>query len=593
MSEMNPPRTAFVSYTRADLGFASWAARSLAGQGLACWIDTEQLTPGTDWSDAIDSALRECDVLLLIASAQSLASPFCRREWRSAMAAGKPIVLAAIEAVSVPAELAGCPVVDMRTWEGVPWSELANVLCGGTPSVLATAGRFRVPKTIAVASLALAILFVYQTLLVIQWIGGASNVFGHAPRGLQVLILSHFAILVGWIAWTTRWSWRFLHRNGSELGFWGMVGVPVLWIIHGIFAARYTSGLSAFLGIPVSFVMFAILHYGASEAGNWLPSRSGRYEASPSDTKGITKANKQGPADRSQPRGTVQYGLYFAPHDENAATRIATLMACWGHRRVTAGGLEALRLILLSNATSSDFAPLVDLPMAPQPSVCILLSAIAVPEQLEEFYRYQWVDYRRRENRTIEDLARWLSEPTPEFRARFLPGSLPPRVTIVPGAPGFVSMCLTGLAMLLMYAVLLYILELAFQPHEGPPVWGEIAGIASAVVAAATAGAFRGRLVTFPACASGFVAAFALLAVFAASQHADFGAFVLIFLFPAMIAYGNASAVRDWLPTRWPPWRQVSSLAPQPPWRFLARQVLLPLLAAIAAAVIFTSGEVY
>lgn len=266
-------------------------------------------------------------------------------------------------------------------------------------------------------------------------------------------------------------------------------------------------------------------------------------------------------------------------------------MARLGHHRVTPGEPEAIRLLLLSNATRSDFPPLVDLPTALQPTVCILLSAIAVPEKLEEFYRYQWVDYRSREDRTIEDLACWLRKRTPEFRSRFLPGSFPPRATILPGTLGFISICLTGLAMLLMYATLLYILELAFQGYEGPPVWGEIAGIATAVIASATAGALRGRLVTFPVCASGFLTAFVMLAVFAASQHADRGAFVLLFLIPALIGFGNASAVRDWLPTRRPPWSHVPSLAPQPNWRFLARQALLPLLAAIAATIILTSSE--
>lgn len=578
-----------MSYNRADSPFASWAARSLAGQGLSCWIDTEQLTPGTDWSRAINSALHECDALLLIASAQSLASPYCRREWRSAMAAGKPIVLAAIETISVPTELAGCPVVDMRAWSGVPWPELANVLCGGTPLVSTTASRFRVAKTIAVAALALLVLFVFQTLLVIQWIGGSRKEFLHASPGVQALILGHLLILVGWIVWTTRWSWRMVHRKGSDIVLWGMCGVPFLWFLHGIFASWQTSFVLSAIGIPVSFAMYAILYFGAPEVSAWLPSREGGYKAIKKDTKRSTKAKTQHYADLSQSRRTVRYGLYFAPQDENVATRIAKVMERWGHWRVTSGEPEAIRLLLLSNATLSDFAPLVDLPSTLQPTVCILLSAIAVPERLEEFYQHQWVDYRGADDLTIEDLARWLSESTTEFR-RISPGSVPPTATTFSGTAGFLSICLTGLAMFLMYAVLLDVLELAFQHYEGPPLWGEIAGIASAVVAAATAAAFRGRLATFRVCASGFVAAFALLAVFAASQHADLDAYVLIFLIPAMIGFGNASAVRNWLPT-FPPPRSQASLAPQPPWRFLARQALLPLLAAIAWAIIYTSGE--
>src|SRR4051812_42318391 len=87
----------FVSYSHADLPFAHWAGRSLAARGLSCWIDVEQLAPGTQWSLSIDAALNDCDALLLIASAESLTSSYCRREWLRAMAQGKRIVLAVVE----------------------------------------------------------------------------------------------------------------------------------------------------------------------------------------------------------------------------------------------------------------------------------------------------------------------------------------------------------------------------------------------------------------------------------------------------------------------------------------------------------------
>src|SRR5262249_34396840 len=128
------PRAVFVSYARGDIPFAHWMARELAREGISCWIDVERLVPGAGWSLAINSGLDGCDGLLLIATAESLASPYCRREWQHAMAAGKPVVVAAIEIVTVPHELAECPVIDLRVWDGTPWLELAKTIRTGTSS---------------------------------------------------------------------------------------------------------------------------------------------------------------------------------------------------------------------------------------------------------------------------------------------------------------------------------------------------------------------------------------------------------------------------------------------------------------------------
>ena len=124
------------------------------------------------------------------------------------MAAGKRIVLAVIEAITVPEELARLPAVDMRAWGGAPWAELARVIAGGECSTPTTLERLRVPKPIAIPASSLVLLFFFQVLLAGQWIFDAGKVLAWcASLGRKVLTASHLAIIVCWIAWTTRWSW--------------------------------------------------------------------------------------------------------------------------------------------------------------------------------------------------------------------------------------------------------------------------------------------------------------------------------------------------------------------------------------------------
>jgi hypothetical protein len=75
----------------------------------------EQLRPGTDWAKALDESLESADALLLLASRAALASAFVRHEWRRAIQRGIPVYIGVVGTVTLPAELAGCPVYDLRT----------------------------------------------------------------------------------------------------------------------------------------------------------------------------------------------------------------------------------------------------------------------------------------------------------------------------------------------------------------------------------------------------------------------------------------------------------------------------------------------
>lgn len=106
----------FVSYSRAEFYHAETVTAVINRTGgTRAWLDVEQLQPGADWAGGITAALDEADALLLMASPAALRSPYVRDEWTRALAAGKPVHVAIVRTVSLPAELAHCPKHDLRT----------------------------------------------------------------------------------------------------------------------------------------------------------------------------------------------------------------------------------------------------------------------------------------------------------------------------------------------------------------------------------------------------------------------------------------------------------------------------------------------
>ncbi len=104
----------FISYSRIQFYFVEALAHALATLKVPYWFDVEQLEMGTDWQAGIDNGLANCQALVLVASRASIGSPNVRYEWETAQKANKPIFLALFEAVDLPPELRGLPVIDFR-----------------------------------------------------------------------------------------------------------------------------------------------------------------------------------------------------------------------------------------------------------------------------------------------------------------------------------------------------------------------------------------------------------------------------------------------------------------------------------------------
>src|SRR5437763_1044252 len=83
----------FIAYSRRDFYFAESLFYALQSKGINAWMDVWKITPGDDWDNAITNAIYSAQGLILIATKESLKSPYVKDEICRAYLAQKPIYL--------------------------------------------------------------------------------------------------------------------------------------------------------------------------------------------------------------------------------------------------------------------------------------------------------------------------------------------------------------------------------------------------------------------------------------------------------------------------------------------------------------------
>jgi hypothetical protein len=122
-------RRIFISYSRAQYYFAEDLAAALSGRGFDVWFDAERLLPGSDWQGSIEAGIRVADVLVIVGSREAFASDHVAGELRSALEAGKRLVVALFESTRLPEELASqVAVADFRSSWRAGMDALARML---------------------------------------------------------------------------------------------------------------------------------------------------------------------------------------------------------------------------------------------------------------------------------------------------------------------------------------------------------------------------------------------------------------------------------------------------------------------------------
>jgi hypothetical protein len=93
------PHDVFISYSSHDKAVADATCAALEAQRIRCWIAPRDVLAGTEYAEAIVSAIEGCRAMVLIFSAHANESPHIRREVERAVSKGKFIVPFRIEDV--------------------------------------------------------------------------------------------------------------------------------------------------------------------------------------------------------------------------------------------------------------------------------------------------------------------------------------------------------------------------------------------------------------------------------------------------------------------------------------------------------------
>jgi TolB-like protein len=91
-------RCVFISYASHDVAVAQKVCSALEAAGFPCWIAPRNVIPGTMYADGIVHAIDESSILVLILSAQAVASAHVGREIERAVSKHHPVVALRIDA---------------------------------------------------------------------------------------------------------------------------------------------------------------------------------------------------------------------------------------------------------------------------------------------------------------------------------------------------------------------------------------------------------------------------------------------------------------------------------------------------------------
>ena len=107
----------FLSYAREDAAFVDRLAADLEHAGVDVWRDTERIAPGMNWQRSLGEALNRAAALLLVLSANTLASSWVSREVAAVVDRGDALVLPVViddAGALLPQDLSAIQWVDFR-----------------------------------------------------------------------------------------------------------------------------------------------------------------------------------------------------------------------------------------------------------------------------------------------------------------------------------------------------------------------------------------------------------------------------------------------------------------------------------------------
>lgn len=89
MEEGGHKMKVFISYSSKEYDRAFSLKQILEANGIGCWMAPQSIPSGSDYSQEIPRAIRECDVFLLLLSEASQDSKWVPKELDNAISGGK------------------------------------------------------------------------------------------------------------------------------------------------------------------------------------------------------------------------------------------------------------------------------------------------------------------------------------------------------------------------------------------------------------------------------------------------------------------------------------------------------------------------
>ena len=128
----------FISYAAEDRETAEVVATYLTARGVRVWWD-EAITPGANWADKIEAALKSAKCVIVLWSEASISSKWVKKEARYAEDRSV-LVPALIQDVSIPFEFEHVQAARLANWTGEPEDPGAEALLAAVRAAVNSAG---------------------------------------------------------------------------------------------------------------------------------------------------------------------------------------------------------------------------------------------------------------------------------------------------------------------------------------------------------------------------------------------------------------------------------------------------------------------
>lgn len=383
--------------------FAEAVSLWLEKHGQPVWFDLQRLRPGCIWEAELKQGLKGCDLLLLVASRQSLASRWVASEWSNALADGKPVYVLLFEAVDFDRAICdGSKVIELK-----PLRDHATAIIDGTRNfnkamdrLLACLSRKtddsidRLPTTsfynlplhapFAIWFIAFVMAILVGTLLVLS----LTTFTMYLPAVLGGLIVTYLA----WqqlLAFLTRESYL-----GTRIC---LFAASILLLFLWPYLVPLYMAATVVMFISPDIHRWSPRGEGLTRNGFW------RRYIIPTDF------SKQDPAN-------LVFRTVYALQDAPIAGVVNEIMTQSGHKHWSRYNIDqtvVVNILIASNwIKANDVEPYIkDGHAIGERWIVIVASQVNNEKLFEPFRHFQWVDYRRQDNRTLKLLAEELCYP--------------------------------------------------------------------------------------------------------------------------------------------------------------------------------------